>query len=149
MSLELGQIPFPADHTPYASSEKADGRDTRGAGNASAMITAKLESVDATTTKVDVTTDLTITGKVAQFGRGIMADVSSNLLTQFANNLASMLEAGDDGAEPAETGSEGGATAASAEAVDLLDLAGASVLKRVLPLVVVLVAVVIILILVL
>lgn len=126
---------------------KADGRDTRGAGNASAMITANLESVSATRTKVDVTTDLTITGKVAQFGRGIMADVSAKLMTQFAENLGAMLESDPDGGgitESREMGSEGGATAVSADAVDLIDLAGASVLKRLLPLLIVVVAIIII-----
>ena len=55
---------------------KAEGRDTGGKGNASALITAQLEPVGAGVTKVTVTTDLTITGKVAQFGRGALADVS-------------------------------------------------------------------------
>ena len=132
---------------------KADGRDTKGAGNASAMITATLESVSPTRTSVDVSTDLMITGKVAQFGRGIMADVSAKLMTQFAENLGTMLEstpnAGDVVAETGDMGAEHGDPSVSADSVALLDLAGASVLKRlVLPLVVV-VAVVIILILVL
>ncbi len=64
---------------------KADGRDTRGAGNASAFITAQLSSV-GDRTKVEVKTDLTVTGKVAQFGRGVMADVSAKLMGQFADN---------------------------------------------------------------
>jgi len=51
---------------------RAEGRDTRGAGNAAADITAQLEAVDGGT-RVTVTTDLTVPGKVAQFGRGVMA----------------------------------------------------------------------------
>ena len=51
------------------------GRDTRGAGNASALITAKLEAVSDSITRVNVDTDIKITGKFAQFGRGVMADV--------------------------------------------------------------------------
>lgn len=70
---------------------KADGRDTRGAGNASAFITAQLSSV-GDRTKVEVKTDLTVTGKVAQFGRGVMADVSAKLMGQFADNLEKLLE---------------------------------------------------------
>ncbi len=66
---------------------KADGRDTGGKGNASALITAQLVEVTPTTTKVTVTTDLTITGKVAQFGRGALVDVSDKLLKQFVHNL--------------------------------------------------------------
>lgn len=132
---------------------KADGRDTKGAGNASATITATLESVSPTRTSVDVSTDLMITGKVAQFGRGIMADVSAKLMTQFAENLGTMLEsapAADDVlAETGDTGSEHGGPEGTADSVDLLDLAGASVLKRLVPSLIVVVAVVVILILVL
>ena len=51
------------------------------------MITAQLVAVGAEATKVTVTTDLTITGKVAQFGRGALVDVSDKLLKQFVHNL--------------------------------------------------------------
>jgi carbon monoxide dehydrogenase subunit G len=87
---------------------KAEGRDTRGAGNASALITAKAESV-GDKTKVTVSTDLTVTGKVAQFGRGVMADVSAKLMKQFADNLEQLVE--QDGSP---TATEPVATAASA-----------------------------------
>ena len=66
---------------------KGDGRDSTGKGNASAIITAQLEVVDANTTRCTVSTDLTITGKIAQFGRGALADVSDKLLKQFVINL--------------------------------------------------------------
>lgn len=65
---------------------KAEGRDTRGQGNASATITATLHA-DGDGTAVKVVTDLTVTGKVAQFGRGVLADVSGKLLTQFVDCL--------------------------------------------------------------
>ncbi|MEY2453269.1 MAG: uncharacterized protein QOD92_2843 [Acidimicrobiaceae bacterium] len=65
---------------------RAEGRDTRGQGNANATITAKL-TPDGNGTKVIVVTDLTVTGKVAQFGRGVMADVSAKLLGQFVDCL--------------------------------------------------------------
>ena len=71
---------------------KGEGRDTTGKGNASALITARLEPVDESSTKCNVETDLHVTGKVAQFGRGIMGDVSKKLMTQFANNLNTMLD---------------------------------------------------------
>jgi uncharacterized membrane protein len=80
---------------------KAEGRDTTGKGNASAMITAQLESIDAGTTRCFVETDLHITGKVAQFGRGIMGDVSKKLMNQFATNLNTMLDQQPDAATPA------------------------------------------------
>src|SRR5207302_1927520 len=65
---------------------KAEGRETRGQGNASATITATLVP-DGDGTRVAVITDLTVTGKVAQFGRGVMADVSAKLLGQFVESL--------------------------------------------------------------
>src|SRR2546423_3260302 len=65
---------------------RAEGRDTRGAGNANATITALLEP-DGDGTKVTVNTDLAVTGKVAQFGRGVLADVSAKLLGQFVQCL--------------------------------------------------------------
>lgn len=65
---------------------KAEGRDTRGQGNANATITATLVP-DGDGTAVKVVTDLTVTGKVAQFGRGVLADVSTKLLTQFVDCL--------------------------------------------------------------
>ena len=66
---------------------RAKGRDTGGKGNADAKITAQLASVSPSMTRCTVTTDLNITGKVAQFGRGALADVSTKLLGQFVDNL--------------------------------------------------------------
>ncbi len=80
------------DDAAYRAVIKGAGRDTGGRGNASAEITAQAESLSPTSTKVTVSTDLHITGKVAQFGRGIMGDVSSKLMAQFANNLNEMLD---------------------------------------------------------
>ncbi len=71
---------------------KAKGRDTGGRGNAEAEIVADAESLSPTSTKCTVTADLHITGKVAQFGRGIMGDVSKKLMDQFAANLNRMLD---------------------------------------------------------
>jgi uncharacterized protein len=67
---------------------RAEGRETRGQGNANATITATL-SPDGDGTAVSVVTDLTVTGRVAQFGRGVLADVSSKLLGQFVDCLES------------------------------------------------------------
>jgi carbon monoxide dehydrogenase subunit G len=66
---------------------KASGRDTRGQGNATAVITATMSPEDGGSTKVSVVTDLTVTGKVAQFGRGVMAEVSAKLMGQFVDAL--------------------------------------------------------------
>ncbi len=73
---------------------KAEGRDTRGQGNASATVTASL-TADDTGTEVGIDTDLHVTGKVAQFGRGVMADVSSKLLAQFVECLHGKVLSGD------------------------------------------------------
>jgi carbon monoxide dehydrogenase subunit G len=78
---------------------KASGRDTRGQGQASALITATMVA-DADGTKVSVVTDLTITGKVAQFGRGVLADVSGKLIGQFVDALEADLEASGTAQEP-------------------------------------------------
>ncbi len=80
---------------------KAEGRDTGGRGNASAEIAAQAESLSPTSTRVVVTTDLHITGKVAQFGRGIIGDVSKKMMAQFAGNLNTMLDEPEPSAEPA------------------------------------------------
>ena len=82
---------------------KADGRDTGGKGNAAALITAQLTAIDDATTKVVVTTDLTITGKVAQFGRGALVDVSDKLLKQFVHNLETTVLNQGAAANAAET----------------------------------------------
>ncbi len=138
---------------------KGKGRDTGGRGNASADIIAQASSLSPTSTKVEITTELHITGKVAQFGRGILGDVSAKLIDQFANNLNEMLDAEDDSAaesagdEPAaeaapaddeETDAPANAPASSgptvrkidgpaAEPVDLMDVSGGAVAKRVGP----------------
>jgi carbon monoxide dehydrogenase subunit G len=64
----------------------ASGRDTRGQGNAKALIKVTMNEDDGGT-RVDVVTELAITGKVAQFGRGVLDDVSAKLLRQFVENL--------------------------------------------------------------
>jgi carbon monoxide dehydrogenase subunit G len=140
-----------------------EGRDTTGKGNADAMITASLQSISAAETKVVVETDLRVTGKVAQFGRGIMGDVSKKLMAQFATNLNTMLdapiapaaaEAAPEAAPVAAAAPEAAAAPQAAapadadaivpptvrkiegpanEPIELSGVAGTAVLKRVLP----------------
>jgi carbon monoxide dehydrogenase subunit G len=120
---------------------RAEGRDTRGQGNANATITAKL-TPDGDGTKVIVITDLTVTGKVAQFGRGVMADVSAKLLDQFVECLETKVLAEQSDPAPAATdaplvpATPSGARrieSADVQPIDLLDTAGGSVAKRVTP----------------
>ncbi len=72
----------------------AKGKDQRGNGTAAATVTAKLRA-EGSITRVDVLTDLNITGRPAQFGRGVMTDVGNKLLGQFADKLAAQLGEGD------------------------------------------------------
>jgi carbon monoxide dehydrogenase subunit G len=120
---------------------KADGRDTRGQGNASATITAAL-TPDGDGTQVSIETDLNVTGKVAQFGRGVMAEVSSKLLAQFVTCLESTVLGEDRAAapEPSPAAPVDDAPARArkidapeAEAVDLVKVAGGAVARRAVP----------------
>ena len=129
---------------------RGEGRDTSGKGNADALITAQLEAISPELTKCVVSTELRVTGKVAQFGRGIMGDVSEKLMTQFAHNLNTMLDADGDSpldaqAPPTEEPSDEPAAETpaepavrkiqgpAAEPIELSDLAGSALLKRMLP----------------
>jgi len=178
------------EETAYRAVIDARGRDSRGNGNATAVISAQLEPVDGTTagasTRVSVSTDLTIAGRIAQFGSGMIKEVSAKLLGQFVTCLEGKLSAGAvsgaastaatagtaNSASPAGTASDGGqapasvaassgavgsadsaseatsstpASAAGAAAsgqgpepaaLDLMSVAGASIYKRLVPLVV-------------
>jgi len=97
---------------------KATGRDTKGQGNASAVITATM-SPDGEGTKVVVDTDLTVTGKVAQFGRGVLAEVSAKLIGQFVDALEADLAGGGQvegaGVGPEEAGTSPEEVGASPE----------------------------------
>jgi uncharacterized protein len=77
---------------------KANGKETRGSGTAAALVTAQLKD-EGDATSVVITTDLTISGKAAQFGRGVLADVSSHLIAQFAKNLEADLLGGAAGTQ--------------------------------------------------
>jgi carbon monoxide dehydrogenase subunit G len=110
---------------------EGSGKETRGTGTAKATITCRL--VDSgSSTDVEVDTDLSVTGKPAQFGRGVLADVSAKLVDQFAACLSEEIT----GAEPAVEAAAAAAAPAARpqpEAIDLLDTVGAPVLKRVAP----------------
>jgi len=147
------------DDVNYRAKIKGAGRDTGGRGNASADITAQAESLSPTSTRVAVTTELHITGKVAQFGRGIMGDVSSKLMSQFADNLNQMIDEQGVGAPEPAAGEvpsadvTGAADAAGADAadvapakpqvrkidgpasepIDLMGMGGSSLIKRIAP----------------
>ena len=111
---------------------KASGKETRGNGNAAALVTAQLQE-DTSGTIVAITTDLTISGKAAQFGRGVLADVATNLIGQFAKSLeASVL--GDTAPIAATTSSATAAAQVDAgDSVDLLKVVAVPLAKRFAP----------------
>jgi uncharacterized protein len=143
---------------------EAAGKEARGPGTASATIRAQLDD-EGSSTRVKVLTDLNVTGKPAQFGRGVMAEVGAKLIGQFATCLADQLgqdaapdeaPAATPAAEPVATQAAEPAVAApaspaeptpaaapdtasprpTADAIDLIDAAGVPVLKRAVPVVV-------------
>jgi carbon monoxide dehydrogenase subunit G len=96
-----------ADEEAGVAVMRAQAKDARGQGTASATITSSMHQVPDGT-RVRVETDLRVTGPAAQFGRGVMQDVSAKLMRQFADCLASEMSAaptGVNGAAP-ETGPE-------------------------------------------
>jgi carbon monoxide dehydrogenase subunit G len=106
---------------------KGSGRDAGGKGSAEALITASAFAISGTQTRVVVETELRISGKIAQFGRGIMADVSKQLMSQFSDNLNSMLDIESTGNLLKEKTIE-------VTPIDLSAVAGRAVAKRVFPL---------------
>lgn len=91
------------------------GRDTRGAGNAQALITANMEAV-GNQTKVDIHTDLKVSGKVAQFGRGVMQDISTKLIGQFVECVEAKIAASAGAGAVATSAASAGAGAVAASA---------------------------------
>jgi len=90
---------------------EASGKETRGAGTASATVRSWLEE-EGEHTRVTVHTTMNVTGRPAQFGRGVMADVGGRIIERFASNLAVQCATG---AVPAAAGSGGGSTASSGD----------------------------------
>jgi carbon monoxide dehydrogenase subunit G len=164
------------DDADYRAVINAAGRDSRGAGNATATITAQLRAEGAHTA-VSVETDLKITGKIAQFGSGVIKEISEKLLGQFVDCLEGKLTADvaptaappaaappvsptsstPAAPSPAPTTTAAPTTAQGAEEtqtgrvivperdaepLNLMSIAGGSIYKRLIPLIVVVVVVV-------
>ena len=152
------------DKDAHALTIKASGKEARGSGTAAATVTARMTGENGTT-KVNVETTFNVTGRPAQFGRGVMAEVGGKLIDKFADNLAELLaepaaaaqpadgseerhlaavpqpqeEQQQEGEEPEEDVRPAGTLRTSRtpdeEALDLLEIAGAPLLKRVAPIV--------------
>ncbi len=154
---------------------EASGRDSRGNGTASATVTGTMVADGPNATAVTMVTDMQITGRPAQFGRGVMSDVADKIIGQFAGCVAKKLApeetapVSDGSTSAAAAGSANGATNGAGatatatgpslsstpassgvtatspakrstgpmkseiDAIDLLDTAGAPVLKRLAP----------------
>jgi carbon monoxide dehydrogenase subunit G len=105
----------------------AAGKDARGNGTAAADVVVTLSERDGSTVGA-VVTDLAITGRPAQFGRGLIGEVGGRILDTFAKNLAAQLEPETPSEKPDPP---------PAEEVDLLAYAGSPVVKRVAPVILV------------
>jgi carbon monoxide dehydrogenase subunit G len=103
---------------------EAAGKDKRGGGTARAKVRASLRGEGDAATVVQVHSDLVVTGRAAQFGRGMIADVSSRLLDQFTDCLAGRL---GTSAEPAAAGAAPDASPATPEAAPAAPAAADSV----------------------
>ncbi|MGA5463133.1 SRPBCC family protein [Mycobacterium sp. NPDC050041] len=120
---------------------RATGKETRGNGSAAAVVTAQLKD-EGDATAVYISTDLQISGKAAQFGRGVLADVAGNLIGQFAKSLEASVLGDSTPAANAPAGaatdapSAAGVAAVAADAgdsVDLLKVVALPMAKRVAP----------------
>ena len=121
----------------------ASGSETKGTSTAQATVTTQLVAESPTLTRVDVNTDLAITGKPAQFGRGVMSDVAGRIIGQFAGNLEGVVAAGSGTGSSANTDATApAAPAQAADAIDMMEVAGGAVAKKLIPVVLVVVAVI-------
>ena len=110
-----------ADESAHRAVLRADGKDARGQGTASATIVSTLHDEGSGSTRVNVETDMKLTGRAAQFGRGIAQDVATRMLTQFAECLEREISGGPEegaaaSAAQTETSGDSGDGAASQEA---------------------------------
>ncbi|MGB3483858.1 MAG: SRPBCC family protein [Mycobacterium sp.] len=127
------------DDATHSAVISASGKDPKGQAAATAQIHARLEPVTANRTRVLIDTDLDISGRMAQFGRGAIADVSNRLIGQFVTNLSALLTApgaspvGTSGAaaSPGPVGAPAPAPAAAAATAD----AGMDVMSFVVPMI--------------
>jgi carbon monoxide dehydrogenase subunit G len=110
----------------------ASGRDSRGNGSASAKVTGTMKAVSSDKTEVTMVTDMNITGRPAQFGRGMISEVADRMIGQFADRLAARL-AGPDASSDGSVTRLSSATQSDDEAINLLGTAGGPVLKALVP----------------
>jgi carbon monoxide dehydrogenase subunit G len=96
---------------------EASGKETRGAGTASANVRASMvPDASGSGTEVTMHTTMNVTGRPAQFGRGVMVEVGSKLVEQFAQNLSKLIAGGSDGSGSDDSGSAGAGSAGAGSA---------------------------------
>ncbi|MFD6066454.1 MULTISPECIES: SRPBCC family protein [Amycolatopsis] len=123
---------------------KAAGKDARGAGTASATVTLTLTEKDGVTHGA-VATELAVTGKPAQFGRGMISEVGGKILDSFADCLSGKLATTPDPGKPRDRPPlQAVKQVTEGEAIDLMEYAGGSVVKRAAPVLVVLAGVLVV-----
>jgi carbon monoxide dehydrogenase subunit G len=106
---------------------EASGKETRGAGTASANVRASMvPDASGSGTEVTMHTTMNVTGRPAQFGRGVMVEVGSKLVEQFAQNLSKLIAGGSDGSGSDDSGSAGAGSGAAADAAPAADASPAS-----------------------
>lgn len=110
---------------------KASGSETKGTGTAQATVYAQLISESATQTRVEVKTDLAITGKPAQFGRGVMQDVASRIIGQFAANLGNLISQSETA--PNHQVDTTPTTSTPPQSMNVVSIVAGPVLKRLIP----------------
>lgn len=125
------------DDATHSAVISASGKDPKGQAAANAKIHARLEPVTASRTRVLIDTDLEISGRMAQFGRGAIADVSNRLIGQFVANLSGLLTAPPAGAASVNGVAPQAGTAAPAPAAAAAPAAdaGLDVVSFVLPMI--------------
>jgi carbon monoxide dehydrogenase subunit G len=140
------------DEASHTIAIQASGKETRGAGTASATVHAGLKPADNEgETVVSIHTSLNVTGRPAQFGRSLLPEVSGKLIDQFATNLAALINSSGAQAESAaaEGSPAGGTTGAGGDiattpaqpvaslqhedSLNVIKLVGGPLMKRVIP----------------
>ena len=107
VSVKLGPLQFAADvaRTEVDTAENrvvlsTNAREPRGRGGAQATIQSQLTELGPSQTRVDVVTDLSLSGSVAQYGRGIVQDVAGQMVGKFAECLQKQLVGSEEGLRP-------------------------------------------------
>ena len=105
-----------ADEATHVAVLRATGREARGQGTVEATVTARLRADGSEQTAVALTTDLAVTGRVAQFGGGVMKEVADRLLRQFAGRLEAQVAEPAGGSDAAGSGAGGSVNSAGSVA---------------------------------